>query len=68
MTLLVLIKPNFIYDHENNKYKSFGLTKDKSIISLPILSILIAFCLTIFYVQITKKQKVKYIHVPVYMN
>ena len=47
MMLVFITKPNFLY--KNNKIIPFGVKKNQSIISLPILSILIAVILYVFF-------------------
>jgi hypothetical protein len=42
LLLLVSYKPSFIYDSETKTLKEFGTAKNKSLLPLPILSILIA--------------------------
>ena len=36
---LVMIKPDSIYDHSNKKFKEFGSDRNKTILTLPIVSI-----------------------------
>ena len=40
--LLIYNKPNLIYDNKTKKFKQFGMTQGKSILSLPVLAILIS--------------------------
>jgi len=47
--LLLYYKPKIIYDKKTKKFKQFGLNKGKSILSLPILSILISIIYYIFF-------------------
>jgi hypothetical protein len=54
--LLIFIRPNFIFDKKNNKFKSFGIKKNHTIFSLPILSILIAFGTYLFFYIINKSK------------
>ena len=51
--LLIYYKPKIIYDTKTKKFKQFGLNKGKSILSLPILAILIAIITYIifFYIE-----------------
>ena len=51
--LLLYNKPKIIYDKKTKKFKQFGLNKGKSILSLPILAILIAIITYIifFYIE-----------------
>ena len=56
--LVIYNKPNFIYDKKRKKYKEFGMSDDKSIISLPILSILIAVITYIIFFYIEQNAKI----------
>lgn len=47
--LLLYYKPKLIYDKKTKKFKQFGLNKGKSILCLPILSILISIIYYIFF-------------------
>ena len=49
ITILLYNKPKIIYDKKTKKFKQFGLNKGKSILSLPILVILIAIVYYIFF-------------------
>jgi hypothetical protein len=39
--LIIIIKPSFVYDYRNNKFKDFGFGKNKTIMPLPILCIFV---------------------------
>ena len=39
--IVLMIKPSFIYDDKNNKYKSFGFSKNETIIPIQLLNILL---------------------------
>ena len=60
--LLIYNKPNLIYDKKTKKYKQFGMNHGKSILSLPILAILIAIITyVIFYhISISANIMIKY--------
>ena len=58
--LLIFIRPNFIFDKKNNKFKSFGIKKNHTIFALPVLSILIAFGTYIFFYIINKSRNNTY--------
>lgn len=47
--LLLYYKPKLIYDKKTKKFKQFGVNKGKSILCLPILSILISIIYYIFF-------------------
>jgi hypothetical protein len=49
---LFVSKPNFIYDHERQKFKDFGFGESKSIISLPIVAIVLAIIIYIIFFQL----------------
>lgn len=40
--LLIISKPDFVYDKKKNKYKKFGSKSNETYLTLPILSIIIA--------------------------
>lgn len=55
---LVFLKPNLIYDHSKEKYKEFGTDYNKTIFTLPIISIFSAIFIAVFFgVCSTKKEK-----------
>jgi hypothetical protein len=74
MLILITLKPEFIYDSKNRKYKKFGLKKNKTIFTLPFLSIIIAILIYIFVLLIYKlnnndyKENINYIQVPYFYN
>lgn len=52
--ILILYKPNIIYDNKSKKFKQFGVDKQSSLLPLPILSLLIAIIIYIFFSYIEK--------------
>jgi hypothetical protein len=56
--LIIYHKPNFIYDKKRKKFKEFGMSSDKSIIPLPILSILLAIIVYIIFFYIEQNAKI----------
>ena len=62
MIIIIYNKPNFIYDKKRKKFKEFGLESDKSIISLPILSIIIAVITYIIFFYIEQNANYRYCH------
>ena len=58
ISLVIYNKPKFIYDKKRKKFKEFGMGYDKSIISLPILSILIAVITYIIFFYIEQNSKI----------
>ena len=47
--ILLITKPNFLYSHEKKKFKTFGCNEDETILSLPIISIIIAIILYMIF-------------------
>jgi len=58
MFLVIYNKPNFIYDKKRRKFKQFGLTNGRTIISLPILSIIIAVITYVIFFYIEQNAKI----------
>ena len=52
--LLIYSKPSVIYDKKTKKFKQFGMQKGKSILSLPILAILIAIITYVIFLHFEK--------------
>ena len=52
--ILIFYKPNIIYDKKLKKFKQFGVDKNSSLLPLPILSLIIAIIVYIFYSYIEK--------------
>lgn len=50
MCLILIIKPNFIYDYNNNKFKSFGTEQNETMFPIPILSIIA--CIVVYFIVI----------------
>ena len=50
MCLILIIKPNFIYDYTNNKFKSFGTEQNETMLPIPILSIMT--CIIVYFIVI----------------
>lgn len=79
--MLVLIKPDFLYDRNLNKYKEFGTDENQTILTLPIVSIVIAILMSLIGNALkstdliinknntnTNEINYKFIPVPVYYN
>jgi len=73
IVLLVMTKPNFMYDNNKKQYREFGRTKDKTIFTLPVVAILLAVLLVVLFnrygynnksTKSKKKSKIKYIPIP----
>jgi hypothetical protein len=58
MIIIIYNKPNFIYDKKRKFFKEFGLESDKSIIPLPILSIILAVITYIIFFYIEQNAKI----------
>ncbi|ARF09377.1 hypothetical protein Catovirus_2_326 [Catovirus CTV1] len=41
--VLAMLKPDFLYDHQNNKFRDFGFTQGKSVFTLLTVGIIISF-------------------------
>jgi hypothetical protein len=79
MITLVILKPDFIYDHNKKIYREFGTTEGKTLLSLPALSIGLAILLVIVFSvlkigdkiiannNVNTKTKYKYKYVPIPM-
>jgi amino acid transporter len=46
---LYLFRPNIIYNKETKKFREFGFDSDQSILSLPILAIILAILIYIIF-------------------
>ena len=57
--LLILYKPNIIYNKKSKKFKQFGVNKDSSLLPLPILSLLIAIIVYVLFSYIEKFYSLK---------
>lgn len=67
---MVISKPNFLYDHKNNKYREFGNDDpNKTILTLPVIAILLSIIIVIlFSLKSKENNQIKYIpiqYVPV---
>jgi hypothetical protein len=50
MILLSYYKPSWLYDNKTNKFKQFGCDKNQTVITLPIIGILLSILIyLIFY-------------------
>lgn len=76
--VLVFTKPSFVYDYNKAKYREFGTDNDKTIFTLPIISIFFAIFIAIFFgifltkkektTEVTKNENIRYIPIPYYPN
>jgi hypothetical protein len=58
IVLLLYNKPNLIYDKKIKKFKQFGMDKGKSILSLPVLALVIAMCVYLFFSNFDKTSRI----------
>jgi hypothetical protein len=49
ISILIITKPNFIYDHDKSKFREFGYTKDKTIFTIGVLSVFFAVLIVILF-------------------
>ena len=68
--IIVILKPDLIFDKKNNKFKSFGTKKNQTLLSFHTISILLAFVIYIFFLLIDKLQNPETINhhqfIPIY--
>lgn len=60
MIIILVIKPNFIYDDEHKTFKSFGFSENQTITALPIFSVVLCiliYLILIIYTLAIKKLK-----------
>ena len=63
MITIVILKPEFVYDHKNKQYREFGFTQEKTVFTMPVIAILLAIIMVIIFRLIQsngKKKKTKY--------
>ena len=60
MISFVVLKPHFIYDHNKKQYKEFGNSNDKTLLSLPVMAIVVAIIMGIIFCNINKKTHIGY--------
>lgn len=53
MILIFVLKPDFLYDHEDNQFKTFGFSNKKTI--LPVTMICVLLPLVIYFAGTNKK-------------
>lgn len=52
--LIVIIKPEFMYDKKRRKFKQFGTGRRQTILTLPMISIILAIIIYIIFAYIAK--------------
>lgn len=69
MMSLMMIRPSFIYDYRNMKYKEFGSGNNKTYLTLPVISIIFAFFIFgIFHFLMNTDKTDKIIRLPYYVT
>ncbi len=58
IVLLLYNKPNIIYDKKTKRFKQFGMDKGKSIMSLPVLALITAMCVYLFFSHFDKTSRI----------
>jgi hypothetical protein len=53
ITMILVIKPSFMYDYDNHTFKLFGLGDNKTIYAYPVVTIGSAVLLYIFFLLIS---------------
>ncbi len=52
MISLVMIKPQFLYDHNKKQYKELGSIEGRTMLSLPVLSVVVAIIIGLIFCNI----------------
>lgn len=52
MTIMLVMKPEFIYDHKNDMFKTFGLKDNQTIMCLPITALCMGVLLYMIFLSI----------------
>ena len=56
--LLIYNKPSIIYNKKTKKFKQFGMAEGKSVLSLPILAILLSIIIYIIFSYIERSAQI----------
>lgn len=56
---LVALKPNLIYDHNKNEYREFGFGGNRTLLSLPVISVLVAIFVFLIFLQFSESDNKK---------
>lgn len=48
MIVIIVMKPNFLYDKENKKFKQFGTNKNETIVPIHIIGL--TLCILIYFI------------------
>jgi len=68
ISLIIYKKPHFIYDKKIKKFKQFGMQHGRSILSLPLLSILIAVITYVVFFYIEQNARIVQSYNKIIMN
>ena len=58
MGIILFVRPTLIYDHQINKFKSFGTKTDETLLALPVIGVTLCisiYLLIMIYVFIVSK-------------
>jgi hypothetical protein len=56
--LLIYNKPSIIYDKKTKKFKQFGMNSGKSVLSLPVLAILLSIIIYIIFSYVERSAQI----------
>ena len=64
MTILIIIKPDFLYDHQNNKFREFGDGPGQTYFTILVTGIFASIIIYYIFSSIatTKYKKMRYYH------
>jgi hypothetical protein len=48
--IILIIRPKFMYCNKKKKFKTFGIGKDKTLLSFPLISIMLVIMLYIIFI------------------
>lgn len=61
IVFLVVVKPNFIYNHDDGKYREFGNNNEnKTFFTLPVIAFLLSIIIVILFSTVKNKEQIKY--------
>ena len=62
IVFLVVLKPKFIYNHDNGKYREFGNSEnsEKTFFTLPVIAFLSSIIIVILFSTVKNKEQIKY--------
>jgi hypothetical protein len=56
-----VLKPKFIYNHDDGKYREFGNNNEKTFFTLPVIAFLSSIIIVILFSTLKNKEQIKYI-------